>query len=49
MGFICDVFIVGFWFTAGVLTCIVIWGVVVAIALRMLTNWDYRKYGKVRK
>ena len=49
MNFICEIFIVGFWFTAGVLTCMGIFGVVLAVALRMLTTWDYRRYGKVRK
>ena len=49
MDFICYVFIVGFWFTAGASACLAICAILVGIVLKMLTNWDYKKYRKERK
>ena len=42
MDFICDIFIVGFWFTAGVLTCTILVGIISAVALKVTTAWEYK-------
>ena len=43
MDFSWDIFTVGFWFTAGMLTCGVLVGIIGLTALRLVTDWEYKK------
>ncbi len=46
---ICNVFGLGFWWTAGSLFCLLLVGTMAAFVMAAFTSWNYKKYMKGRR